>query len=129
EEDSDIFLRSTVSKDSVYVQEQLLYSIKIYWSISFDQGAQLTSPQVADAVVQQLGTDSNHQEVVNGINYNVTERKFVIFPQSSGELVIPPVYFSASVGRRGSFNSFFRNSRTPIREINLVSETHNVEIK
>ncbi|HWK53849.1 MAG TPA: BatD family protein [Hyphomicrobiales bacterium] len=129
DEDSDIFLRSTVSKDSVYVQEQLLYTIKIYWSISFDQGAQLTSPQVADAVVQQLGTDSNHQEVVNGINFNVTERKFVIFPQSSGELVIPPVYFSASVGRRGSFNSFFRNSRAPIREINLVSETHNIAIK
>jgi hypothetical protein len=127
-EDSDIFLRTEVSKNSVYVQEQLLYTIKIFWSVSFDQGAQLTSPQVSDAVVQQLGNDANYQEVVNGIGYNVTERKFVVFPQKSGELVIPPVYFTASVGRRGGFNALLR-SRGAVREINLASETHNIEVK
>src|SRR5690606_4693460 len=42
----EIFLRSSVSKDDVYVQEQLLYTIRIYYSIGFDQGAQLSSPQV-----------------------------------------------------------------------------------
>ena len=127
-DNNEIFLRTTASKETVYVQEQLLYTIKIYWSISFDQGAQLTSPQVADAVVQQLGSDDNYQEVVNGISYNVTERRFVIFPQSSGELVIPPVYFSASVGRRGGINRLFSN-RTNVREINLISETQNIEVK
>jgi hypothetical protein len=127
-EDSDIFLRTEVSKDSVYVQEQLLYTIKIFWSVSFDQGAQLTSPQVSDAVVQQLGSDANYQDVVNGIGYNVTERKFVIFPQKSGELTIPPVNFSASVGRRGGFNALLR-SRGTVREIDLTSETHHIEIK
>src|SRR5690606_5300244 len=114
----EIFLVSTVSKDELYVQEQLLYIIKIYYAIGFDQGAQLTSPQVADAVVQQLGSDSNYQEVVNGIGYNVTERRFVIFPQSSGQLTIPPVYFNASVGRRSGINRFF-NNRATMREINL----------
>jgi hypothetical protein len=126
-EADEIFLQSTVSKDSVYVQEQLLYIIKIYYSIGFDQGAQLTSPQVADAVVQQLGSDTNYQEVVNGIGYNVTERRFVIFPQSSGTLTIPPVYFSASVGRRSGINRFF-NNRATMREINLTSDTHQIEV-
>ncbi len=46
---NEIFIMSEVSKDSVYVQEQLLYTIKLYYSISFDQGAQLTSPQVANS--------------------------------------------------------------------------------
>ncbi len=127
DESEEIFIQSTVSKDKVYVQEQLLYTIKIYYAIGFDQGAQLTSPQVTDAVVQQLGSDDNYQEVVNGIGYNVTERRFVMFPQSSGELTIPPVYFSASVGRRGGINRFFSN-RTNVREINLMTDTHVIEV-
>jgi hypothetical protein len=124
----EIFLRSSVSKDDIYVQEQLLYTIRIYYSIGFDQGAQLSSPQVQNAVVQQLGSDENFQEVVNGIGYSVTERRFVIYPQSSGTLEIPPVHFSASVGRRGGVNRFFSNRNT-IREINLSSDAHQVEVK
>lgn len=125
--DSEIFIESSVSKEQIYVQEQLLYTIKLYYSISFDQGAQLTSPQVADAVVQQLGSDETYSEIVSGIRFNVTERKFVIFPQSSGELTIPPVYFTATVGRRGGLTRFF-NNRTSVREINLASDTHAIEV-
>jgi hypothetical protein len=124
----EIFLRSSVSKESLYVQEQLLYTIRIYYSIGFDQGAQLSSPQVQNAVVQQLGSDENFQEVVGGIGYSVTERRFVIYPQSSGELIIPPVYFAASVGRRGGVNRFFSNRNT-VREINLASDSHTIEVK
>ncbi len=123
----EIFILSDVSKETVYVQEQLLYTIKLYYSISFDQGAQLTSPQVADAVVQQLGSDETYSEIVDGVRYNVTERKFVIFPQSSGELTIPPVYFTATVGRRGGLTRFF-NNRTTVREINLGSDLHAIEV-
>ncbi len=126
--DSEIFIESTVSKEQIYVQEQLLYTIKLYYSISFDQGAQLTSPQVADAVVQQLGSDETYSEIVSGIRYNVTERKFVIFPQSSGQLTIPPVYFTATVGRRGGLTRFF-NNRTSVREINLASDTHAIDVQ
>ncbi len=123
----EIFIVSEVSKESIYVQEQLLYTIKLYYSISFDQGAQLTSPQVADAVVQQLGSDETYSEIVEGVRYNVTERNFVIFPQSSGELTIPPVYFTATVGRRGGLTRFF-NNRTTVREINLASDLHAIEV-
>jgi len=125
--DSEIFIESTVSKEQVYVQEQLLYTIKLYYSISFDQGAQLTSPQVADSVVQQLGSDETYSEIIDGIRYNVTERRFVVFPQGSGQLTIPPVYFTATVGRRGGLTRFF-NNRTSVREINLASDTHNIDV-
>ena len=127
ENSDEIFMQSNVSKEELYVQEQLLYTIKIYYSIGFDQGAQLTSPQVPDAVVQQLGSDDNYQEVVNGIGYNVTERRFVIYPQASGTLTIPPVFFTASVGRRSGINRFF-NNRSQMREINLTSDTHTLNI-
>ena len=124
---NEIFIISDVSKERVYVQEQLLYTIKLYYSISFDQGAQLTSPQVADSVVQQLGSDETYSEILDGIRYNVTERKFVVFPQSSGELTIPPVNFTATVGRRGGLTRFF-NNRTSVREINLSSDVHLIDV-
>ncbi|MDG2176218.1 MAG: BatD family protein [Gammaproteobacteria bacterium] len=124
---NEIFILSNVSKERLYVQEQLLYTIKLYYSISFDQGAQLTSPQVADSVVQQLGSDETYSEILDGIRYNVTERKFVIFPQSSGELTIPPVYFTATVGRRGGLTRFF-NNRTSVREIDLSSDAHLIDV-
>lgn len=123
----EIFMTTEISKEEAYVQEQLVYTIKIFYSIGFDQGAQLTSPQVGDSVVQQLGSDENYQEVVNGIGYNVTERRFVIYPQASGELTVPPVYFTASVGRRTGLNRFL-NNRSQLREINLASDPHTITV-
>jgi hypothetical protein len=123
----EIFMQSSISKDEAYVQEQLIYTIKIYYSIGFDQGAQLTSPQVGDSVVQQLGSDENYEEVINGIRYNVTERRFVIYPQASGELTIAPVYFTASIGRRTGLNRFL-NNRPQMREVNLASDTHTITV-
>ncbi len=87
----DFFLTSSVSKETIYVQEQLLYTVKIYFSMPFDQGAQLGAPLVDNAVIQQLGNDISTQEVIDGLRYNVIERRFVLFPQSSGSLEIAPL--------------------------------------
>lgn len=124
---NEIFINTSVSKNDIYVQEQLLYTIKLYYTIGFDQGAQLTSPNVDNSVVQQLGSDETYQEIINGIRYNVTERKFVIFPQSSGKLSIPPVSFSATLGRRGGLSRILSN-RSNVREVNLSSESHLINV-
>ena len=63
----DFFLTSSVSKENIYVQEQLLYTVKIYFSVPFDQGAQLGAPVVENAVIQQLGNDISTQEVIDGL--------------------------------------------------------------
>lgn len=122
----DIFLDTSISKNEVYVQEQLLFTVRLYYDIGFNQGAQLTSPQVENSVVQQLGSDETFQELVDGIRYNVFERRFVIYPQASGELVIPPVHFNATVGGRGLSN-ILRNQSG--RQVNLTSDTHEVVVK
>lgn len=124
---NEIFIDTFISKDNIYVQEQLLYTIKLFYTIGFDQGAQLSSPQVIGSVVQQLGSDETYQEIVDGIRYNVTERKFVIFPQSSGELEIPPISFNATVGRRGGLSRILSN-RSNVREVNLISDAHFINV-
>lgn len=124
----DIFLSTTLSKDSVYVQEQLVYTIKLYYSVRFDQGAQLSNPRIDNAFIQQLGADQNYQEIVEGIRYDVTERKFVIFPQASGQLEIPPIYFTASIGGRSGISRLLSRN-TPARQINLVSEAYTIAVR
>lgn len=124
----DIFLDTSVSKNEVYVQEQLVFTVKLYYSLRFNQGAQLSTPQVENSVVQQLGSDQNYQEIVEGIRYDVTERRYVIFPQSSGDLVIPPVYFSATVGGRNGLNRLLNRS-SPTRQVELSGETHPISVR
>lgn len=123
----DFFLTSTVSKETIYVQEQLLYTVKIYFSVPFDQGAQLGAPDVENAVIQQLGNDISTQEVIDGLRYNVIERRFVLFPQSSGNLEISPITFTATVGRRRS-GSIFSGQMTGGRAINLSSDSHFISV-
>ena len=124
----DFFLVSAVSKEEVYVQEQLLYTVKIYFSIPFDQGAQLAAPQTTNAVIQQLGNDISSQEIIDGLRYNVIERRFVLFPQSSGTMEISPISFTASVGRRRT-GSIFSGQTTGGRAIDLLSDAHTITVK
>ena len=124
----DFFLSSTVSKENIYVQEQLLYTVKIYFSQPFDQGAQLETPEAQDAVIQQLGNDINSQEVIGGLRYSVIERHFVIFPQSSGSLRVSPINFTATVGRRRT-GSIFSGQMTGGRAINLISDAHLITVQ
>lgn len=124
----DFFLTSTVSKENVYVQEQLLYTVKIYFSVPFDQGAQLGAPTAENAVIQQLGNDISSQEVIDGLRYNVIERRFVLFPQSSGSLEISPISFTATVGRRRT-GSIFSGQMTGGRAINLSSDAHLINVQ
>ncbi|MBN4053293.1 protein BatD [Haliea sp. AH-315-K21] len=124
----DFFLISTVSKESIYVQEQLLYTVKIYFSVPFDPGAQLGAPQTENAVIQQLGNDISSQEVIDGLRYNVIERRFVLFPQRSGSMEISPITFTATVGRRRT-GSIFSGQMTGGRAINLSSAAHFINVQ
>ncbi len=125
----DFFLTSSVNKDEIYVQEELIYTVRIYFATPFDQGAQLSAPQADNAVIQQLGNnETSYQEVFNGLRYNVIERKYVMFPQSSGSLTIDPIAFNATVGRRRT-GSIFSTQTTGGRPINLISEGHQINVK
>ncbi len=124
----DFFLTTTLDKESVYVQEEILYTVRIYFSSPFDQGAQLGNPEAEGAVIQQLGNDSSYQEIINGLRYNVIERRFLIYPQSSGTLSIKPISFNATVGRR-RVGGIFSSRTSGGRIVSLQGEEHNIAVK
>lgn len=96
-----IMLKGEVSKPEVYVQEQVIYTLKLFRAVQ-TQYASLTEPNVQDAIVEKLGDDHQYESIIDGKRYWILERKYAIFPQKSGELKIPKVIFSADVVQRGS---------------------------
>ncbi len=126
--DEDLFLEVEATPESPYVQSQILYTLKLYTRINIAQ-ARLNEPELADAVIEKLGEDSTYNTEVNGVNYSVTERKYAIFPQKSGQMTIKPLILTAEVitSGRPSFNGFFSQQITKTKRIESKAITLNVK--
>jgi len=108
----DLFLNVEATPASPYLQSQVLYTLRLYRRVDIAQ-AQLTDPELPDAVVEKLADDSSYATKVNGVDYSVTERKYAIFPQKSGKVTIKPLILTAEVvvSTRQGFG-FFNSTQT-----------------
>lgn len=84
-----IFMDAQVDKKDVYVQEQVIYTVRLYRRIDLHESS-YTPPTVDNAVMEMLGNQREYTSTVNGRSYKIIELRYAIFPQQSGELVIPP---------------------------------------
>jgi hypothetical protein len=111
-QDSDeLFLEIEVNKETVYVQEQLLFTIKLYYTINGIRNPQFTELEMDDTVIQLIGSPNQYENLIEGVRYGVYEKRYVIFPQRSGPLEIPDILFRGEV-TDGSSNFVFRNLNT-----------------
>ena len=88
-----VFLEVEVDKSSAYVQEQVLYTIRLYAADQLLSG-DLSQPQPLDAIVESLGETNKFYRMAYNQRYEVREKKYLIFPQKSGELTIEPQSFA-----------------------------------
>ncbi len=103
---NNIFIDVEVNTTTPYVQAQLIYTVKLHYAVAINN-ARLSDPELStgQAIIDQLGEDSHFETQRNGKNYRVVQRQYVIFPQSSGTLVIKPVEFQGQTGgAAGIFN-------------------------
>ncbi|MBF0400574.1 MAG: protein BatD [Magnetococcales bacterium] len=100
----DLFLEVSASPEKVYVQSQVIYTVRFFRSVEIT-GASLTEPQLSatDAVVEKLGDDRTFETTLHGVQYLVVERRYALYPQRSGQLTIAPLRLEAQVGKRGLF--------------------------
>jgi BatD DUF11 like domain len=114
----EIFLEVKVSSEQPYIESQVLYTIRLYRRVDVAQ-AELSEPELADAVIEKLGEDSNFNTVVNGVSYLVTERKYAIFPQKSGVMNIKPLSLTAAVivNSQPDFRDFFGSRMTKNKRV------------
>jgi hypothetical protein len=116
--DKDLFLLVEVSPQEGIVQSQFIYTLRLFRRVKISQ-ASLTEPTSDTAIIERLGEDITYQDQHNNLTYEVTERKYAIFPQQSGLLTIAPVALNAEVysSQRGQFNGLFNRSRTRIKRV------------
>jgi hypothetical protein len=76
----------------IYVQQQIPYTVKLYFDDTIRSG-ELTAPDTANAIVEQLGEDKRYTAFRGGREYNVIERHYAIAPEKSGTQQIPPAGF------------------------------------
>ena len=126
--DEDLFMEVEATPENPYIQSQVFYTMRLYTKVDISQ-ARLNEPELADAVIERLGDDSNYNTQVNGVNYSVTERKYAIFPQKSGKLTIKPLVLTAEVltSGRPSFNGFFNSQMTRTKRIESNAITLDVK--
>ncbi len=92
----DLYLEVAVEPKQVFVQQQAILTIRLFRAVNMGD-ASLTPPEHDDVVIQKLGDDEQFEKRVNGRVYAVTERKYVLFPQRSGKVEIPPIRFQGEV--------------------------------
>jgi len=117
--DRDIFLEAEISPNPAYVQAQMRYVVRLLRSVDVVDGT-LTEPSAANAVLRRLGRDISYTTTRAGQSYRVLERRYALFPQASGELVISSVEFEGEVADPGQAGTglsrlFARGERVRLR--------------
>ena len=116
----NFYFEVEVSGGIHYVQEQILYIERLYYTVNHDD-ANLSELTVADARLVQLTDPKQYITVVGGKRVGVYERRFAIFPEQAGDLVIPGQRFSARITNR--YDRFRGQSET------VVSKPIRLDIK
>lgn len=100
-----IFIETDVNTDSVYVQAQLIFTLRLYSAVEARIN-EPPDPKLENALVRRLD-DTTYDKTVDGQSYKVFERKYAIFPQHSGTLKIPQQVVEITVPSRQQTHSFF----------------------
>ncbi|MBK8960780.1 MAG: protein BatD [Proteobacteria bacterium] len=127
DDNADILLKVSASTTTPYVQEQVVYTIKLL-HLSDLSNPRFSEPSTSnDAVVRPLTNGRQFTEQLNGRTYDGYELKYVVFPQKSGTLRIAPLSLTTEVvvGRRSVFDPFAQSLSTK----RIESEAIELEVK
>lgn len=114
---NDIFVKTSLSSNSLFVQEAGVYTLKLYLAKELLDGS-LSTPSMEDAQLTQLGKQTESYELVDGKRYLVITREYLIQPQKSGPYTIAAPVFQGRVQQN------YRQL-----EVSAIGEDQQIEIK
>jgi hypothetical protein len=107
----DVFLEVTAEPLAPYVQQQVRYTVKLYFSFGLTDG-NLSEPQADGVVVQRLGQDKSYLATIGDRRYHVMERHYALTPEKSGMLNLPALVFRGNTLDAADPTGFFSRPRT-----------------
>ena len=123
-----LFLESEVFPSEPYVQSQVTYVLRLFRAVEILDGA-LEEPRAEGALVQRLGRDLGYSAKRHGRRYRVIERRYAIFPQTSGALRIAPLRFDGEVADAGSGGSSFGGLFTRGRRVRIGTGEYRLRVR
>jgi len=111
-----VFLEVETDKTEAYVQEQIIYTLRLYTQGLIN--GELSEPSSPDAIIEPFGEQKKYYRMAFNQRYEVVERQYLIFPQKSGQLEIAQQEFQGVTIKQGR--------RTRIRD---MSESIQMTIK
>ena len=94
------FLEAKVDKQQIYVQEQVIYTLRFYHKGSLING-NIRPPKFENALVESLKEQSVFGKTIKGQQYTVYEWQYALFPQASGDFKIAGPSFTGLLNLRG----------------------------
>ncbi len=103
----DVFLQASVDKQQVYVQQQVLLTLRLYYNIDLDN-YEAEPLALADSLLTPL-KEHSFRTRYQGEDYQVLELLYAIHPQASGTLQIPAQRWRLRKTARNLFGSRSNN--------------------
>jgi hypothetical protein len=133
-DDRDLFITTSVSRKSPYVQEQLILTFRFYQRVNLLESPDYTAPTTTGFWSEDLPPQRTFNEVINGRRYYVTEVRTALFATAPGEFTIGPAKLECAVPSvrrnidRDPF-SLFGQSMFESRKVSLTSDPIKVTVK
>jgi hypothetical protein len=115
--DDELFVRAIVDKHTIYQNEPVLVTYRIYTQVAVASYSITKAPDTADFWAEEFemqGQPQTREEVINGRKYVVADlKKTALFPASPGSKEIGPITLTCDVRQQRSrrsrdiFDSFF----------------------
>jgi BatD DUF11 like domain len=127
-----LFLRAAVSSKKIYVEEEAVYSLKLYCQKRVGD-LSLNLPETEHLTFKQLGKPVEYQGVYNGESYKILEVRYSLIASEEGIYAIRPSRMNMTVleSRRRSPGSLFDDpffSMSSRRPMSLDSEPLELEV-
>ncbi len=133
--DANLFLKASVSSSTVYEQQALVYTLKIYTTYDGLNFLGATSSPKFDGFVVEQSDDISTSwsfESVNGQTYkSAVVARYIIFPQMTGSLRVVGNTYTVSVSQREYYHDEFWGSlsyTTPL-QLNVTPNDLVVNVK
>lgn len=117
---NDAFIRAIISKTRVHEQEAFLVTFRFYTRLGVQDIGQVQFPEFEGFMVEDIDIPQNQQlkvERYNGQNYYAVDlKKSLLFPQRSGNLVIPQGKIEMVFQVPSGVSSFFGEEMTAVKK-------------
>ncbi len=128
-----VFLLASLAPAKVYVEQQAVYTLKLYRSVNIADAA-VNVPNVDGIAFAKLGEPREYQGVHQGRSYQIIEVRYLVTPQKAGNYTLAPTRMDLTVfvpqnrPRRGIFDDPFFGQARSGRPMALTSEALSFQV-